>query len=118
MILNILKELSELNNDYSLVPAKTEIKKEILSDYQLKIAGEYNIPIGYGQKLVPNFFDWEEHMLHYKKLQLYLSVGLNYKQKHRALEFNQSQSQSFIEFNSQKRMKVEKKGDKKVNRTN
>ena len=52
-------------------------------------------------------------MLHYKKLQLYLRVGLNYKQKHRALEFNQSQSQSFIEFNSQKRMEVEKKVIKK-----
>ena len=53
-------------------------------------------------------------MLHYKNLQLYLRLGLNYKQKYRALEFNQSQSlKSFIEFNLQKGMEVEKKRDKK-----
>ena len=32
------KELSEPNNDYSLAPDKTEIKTEMLSDYQLNIA--------------------------------------------------------------------------------
>ena len=29
------KELSELHNDYPLAPDKIEIKKEILSNYQL-----------------------------------------------------------------------------------
>ena len=38
MILNILKELQELHNDYLLAPDKIEIKREILCDYQLKIA--------------------------------------------------------------------------------
>ena len=40
------KELRELDNDYSLAPDKTEIKREMLSDYQLKIAHLCNIPIG------------------------------------------------------------------------
>ena len=51
------KELRELNNNYSLAPDKIEIKIEILSGYQLKIADHYNIPIGNVIKLVPNFFD-------------------------------------------------------------
>ena len=51
------KELRELHNDYPLAPDKIGIKKEMLPDYQLKIADLYNIPIGNVKKLVPNFFD-------------------------------------------------------------
>ena len=40
------KELRELPNDYSLAPDKKEIKREMLYEYQLKIAGLYNVPIG------------------------------------------------------------------------
>ena len=40
------KELRELHNDYPLAPDKIEIKREMMSDYQLKIADHYNIPIG------------------------------------------------------------------------
>ena len=39
------KELKEFHNDYSLAPDKLEIKREILSDYKLKIADDYNISI-------------------------------------------------------------------------
>ena len=40
------KELRELHNDYPLAPDKIEIKREMLSDDQLKIVDLYNIPIG------------------------------------------------------------------------
>ena len=43
-----------------LTPDKIEIKREILSEYQLKIAGLYDIPIGNAQKSVLNFFDKEK----------------------------------------------------------
>ena len=39
----------------------------------------YNIPIGNVKKLVPNFFDKEMHMIHYKNLQHYLTLGLKLK---------------------------------------
>ena len=54
--LEFSKELRELHNDYPLAPDKIEIKREMLSEYQLKIAGLYNVPIGNVKKLVPNFF--------------------------------------------------------------
>ena len=47
------KELRELQNDYPLALDKTEIKREMLSEYQLKIADHYNIPTGNVKKLVP-----------------------------------------------------------------
>ena len=44
------KELRELPNDYPLAPDRIEIKRKILSDYQLKIADLYNISIGNAKK--------------------------------------------------------------------
>ena len=37
------KELQELHNGYRLAPDKIEIKREMLSEYQLKLAVLYNI---------------------------------------------------------------------------
>ena len=54
------KELHEVHSDYPLAPDKIEIKKEVLSEYQLKIADLYNIPTGNVRRLVPNFFDKEK----------------------------------------------------------
>ena len=51
------KELCELYNGYPFAPDKINLKREILSDYQLKIADLCNIPIGNVKKLVPNFFN-------------------------------------------------------------
>ena len=58
--LEYLKELSELHNDCPLAPDKIEIKREMLSNYQLKIADFYNIPIGNVKKLVHSFIDKEK----------------------------------------------------------
>ena len=49
LILNIQKDY------YPVASDKLEIKREILSHYQLKIADFYNIPIGNVKRLVPNF---------------------------------------------------------------
>ena len=54
------KELQEFHSDYRLVPKKLEIKKEVLSDYQLKIADDCNISICNVNKFVPNFFGKEK----------------------------------------------------------
>ena len=56
VVLEHPKELLELHNDYSLSPDKIEIKREMLSEYQQKIADLYNVPIGNVTKLVLNFF--------------------------------------------------------------
>ena len=70
------KELRELRNDYSLALDKIEIKREMLSEYQLKFADLYNIPVGNVKKLVPNLFDKEKYVMHYENFQLYLRLGL------------------------------------------
>ena len=96
------KELQELHIDYPLAPDKMKIRREMLSEYQLKIADFYNIPIGKVKQLVPNLFDKERYLIHYENFQLYLRLGLKQKNVHRVLEFNHSQwLKQCIEFNKQ-----------------
>ena len=96
------KELHELHNDYPLAPDKMKIRREMLSEYQLKTADFYNIPIGKVKQLVPNLFDKERYLIHYENFQLYLRLGLKQKNVHRVLEFNHSQwLKQYIEFNKQ-----------------
>ena len=84
----------------------------MFSEYQLKIADICNIPISNVKKLVLNFFDKEQYVLHYENLQLYLRLGLKLKKIHRVLEFNQSKwLKPYIEFNGQKRIEAEKNKD-------
>ena len=74
----------------------------MLSEYQLKIADFYNIPIGKVKQLVPNLFDKERYLIHYENFQLYLRLGLKQKNVHPVLEFNHSQwLKQYIEFNKQ-----------------
>ena len=62
--------------DYPLYPDKIEIKEEMLSSYELKIADLYNIPIDNVEKLQPTFFNKEKFLHHYENLQLYLRLRL------------------------------------------
>ena len=73
------KDLQELHNNYPLAPNKIEVKREMLSAHQLKIADLYNISIGNVKELVSNFFDKEKYVLHSKNLQLCLRLGLQLK---------------------------------------
>ena len=104
------KELHELRNDYPLAPDKIEIKREMLSSYQLKNPDLYNISIGTVKELVPNFFDKEKY--YYENLQLYLRLGLKLK-KHVVLEFNPPQwLKPYVEINTQKKKEPEKNAGK------
>ena len=51
----------------------------MLSKYQQLIADFHSIPIGHVKKSVPNLFDKEKYVLHYKSLQLYLRLELKRK---------------------------------------
>ena len=51
----------------------------MLSDYQLQNADDYNISNGNVKKIVPNFFEKEKYVFHYKNLRLYLRLRLKKK---------------------------------------
>ena len=85
----------------------------MLSNYQLKIAGLYNIPIDNVKKIVDNFLNKEKYVLHCENLHIYMRLGLKPKKIHLILEFNQSQwLKPYVEFNTLERIEAEKNGDK------
>ena len=83
------KELHDEHNAYPLAPERMVVQREWMSDYQQDLLGAGVAPTEV-EKLVPNLRDKERYVLHYRSLQLYLSLGLRLKKVHRALRFEQS----------------------------
>ena len=69
-------ELHELHNDYSLAPEKLAVSSDMISKYCKKIADKYKTKVGDVKKLIPSLGNKTKYVLHYRKLQLYLSLGL------------------------------------------
>ena len=97
-------ELHELRNDYPLAPEKLAVSSDILSNYCKKIADKYEIKIGDVKKIIPNLGNKTNYVVHYKKLQLYLSLGMKLTRIHRVLKFKKSDwMEKYIDFSTEKR---------------
>ena len=76
----------------------------MLSKYCLNIANKYGIKIGGVNKLLPNLHNKNKYVLHYRNLQLYLSLGMKLDKIQKILKFNQSDwLQKDIDFNTDKK---------------
>ena len=84
------KELHKLHNDYPLAPEKLIVTNDMLSKHCKEIADEYDIKVGDVKKLIPNFGNKTKYVVHYRNLQLYLSLGMKLAKIHGVLQFKQS----------------------------
>ena len=81
-------EFHDLHKDYPLAPEHLQIEENI-SDYKhhlLQDEGFSKPP----PKLVPNFLNKTNYIIHYRNLKLYLELGLRLTNVHRVLSFDQS----------------------------
>ena len=97
-------ELQELHDDYPLAPEKLTVTNDMLSKYCKEIADEYDIKVGDVKKLIPNLGNKTKYVLHYRNLQLHLSLETKMIKIHRVLKFKQSDwMKKYVDFNTEKR---------------
>ncbi|GET66364.1 uncharacterized protein LOC110249295 [Rhizophagus irregularis DAOM 181602=DAOM 197198] len=99
--------LHSQHTDYPLAPERMKVKKEWLSKKQQEIiacSGQRYTPT---DKLIPNLFDKDEYVVHYRNLQYYVSQGLVIKKVYEAIKFEQAPwMKPYIEFNTAERAKA------------
>src|SRR6185437_7179304 len=84
-----------------------KVKKEWLSPKQQELiqrSGQRYVPT---EKLIPNLFDKDEYVIHYRNLQYYISQGMVLEHIYEAIKFDQSPwMKPYIEMNTALRAKA------------
>ena len=81
------------------------ISSDLLPKYCKKVADKYEIKVGDVKKLTPNLGHKTNYVVHFRNLQLHLSLGIKLTKIYRVLNFKQSDwMKKYIDFNTEKRM--------------
>ena len=87
----------------------------MLSKYSSNIANNYGIKVGEVNKLIPNLGNKKNYVIHYRNLQLYISLGMKVTKVHKILKFKQSDwLKKFVDFNTEKRKNAINNFEKKT----
>ena len=103
------EHLHDNHDQYPLAPEHLEIKEEMLSEFQRKLAANLNVKVG-GEKLCLTLMNKKNYICHYRNLKFYLEKGMKLKKVHRVLQFNQSPwIRDYIQLNTRLRQEAKNK---------
>ena len=86
---------------YPLAPEKLAVSSDMLSKCCKKFADKYEIKVGDVKTLISNLGNKTNYVVHYRYLQLYLSLGMKLTKIHRVLKSKQSDwMKKYVDFNS------------------
>lgn len=101
------QHLHSMHSDYPLAPEKRKINKAMLSPFSKFICQKNDLKLANNvEKLVTTFLVRKDYIVHYRTLQLYLSLGMKVVDDKikSALQFRQKPIMAdYINFNSKKR---------------
>ena len=104
------KEMHDKHNLYPLAPEHVQVNDDMLLLFQRKYFPSIR---GSVQKLVPNPHSKKEKVVHYRILQLYVSLGMKIKKIHRVMQFEQScWMEPYVDLNTEKRKEATMRSDK------
>ena len=69
-------ELHDLHSDYPVAPEKMKITHEMLAPYQQNLKEKLGYKPTKAEKLVPNLWNKQKYVIHYRNLKQYLSLGM------------------------------------------
>ena len=99
------EDLHDAHNSYPLAPERMVVQKEWMLKYQHNLLGVGVAPTV--EELVPNLRNKDCYVLHYRNLQLYMSLGMRLTKVHPALRFDQSPwMEPYIQMNTELRKKA------------
>ena len=101
------QELHNKHNNYRLAPERTQVPEEWYSPYQKELARELGLSKDKTEKFLLTLRDKKNYVLHYRNLQLYLSLGMKLKKVHNVLAFDQENwMEPYIRLNTELRKKA------------
>jgi hypothetical protein len=94
--------LHDLHNGYACAPEKMQVKNWMLNEWQQINRKEANV-----DKLCTTFYDKKKYGINYRLLKLYLSLGLEFMEVHRVIQYKQCDfMKSYIMKNTNERKKA------------
>ena len=105
--------LHDYHSDYPLAPIKKSIPYGMLSPVARMICDKHKLKRTTNvEELLATVEDKDFYILHYRNLQLYVSLGLRVKKIHAGIIFKQGPiMKSYVDFNSEKRAQATNKFD-------